>query len=126
MACYIYNRTLSRNRKASPYKIWKGRKPNLNYLEVWRCLAFYRIPDQKRAKLGLRAIKGIFIGYVQNSKANRTIVLVSNTIVESRKVEFIENKFINDSTQFGIPQKDTEVSQRNKLVFHILLWRMSL
>ena len=111
-ACHIHNRTPSRNRKVSPYEIWKGRKPNLNYLKVWGCLAFYRVPDQKRTKLGPRAIKGIFIGYAQNSKAYRILDSVSNSVVESREVEFIENKFINDSTpNLEYPQKDTEVSQ---------------
>ena len=63
MTCHIYNRIPSRNRKVSPYEIWKRRKPNLNYLKVWGCLAFYLVPNQKRTKLGPRAIKGIFIGY---------------------------------------------------------------
>ena len=82
----------------SPYEVWKDRKPNLIYLRVWGCIAFYRIHDPKSSKLGPRGIKSVFVGYAENSKAYRLLNLDSNVIVESRDVEFIENKFINDTT----------------------------
>uniref|UniRef100_A0A2N9HAW2 Uncharacterized protein n=1 Tax=Fagus sylvatica TaxID=28930 RepID=A0A2N9HAW2_FAGSY len=69
--------------------------------------AYFRVPDPKRTKLGSRAIKSVFVGYVVNSKAYRLLDLSSNTIVESRDVEFIENKFINDSQ---IEPKQTQQS----------------
>ena len=55
------------------------------------------MPDPKRTKLGPRGIKSVFVGYAENSKAYRLLDLSSNVIVESRDVEFIENKFSNDS-----------------------------
>ena len=72
-------------------------KPNLSYFKVWGCIAYFRVLDPKRTKLGPRAIKNVFAGYAVNSKVYRLLDLSSNTIVESRDVEFIENKFINDS-----------------------------
>ena len=42
-----------------------------------------------------------------NSKAYKLLDLSSNTIVESRDVEYIENKFIND---FQIEPKQTQES----------------
>uniref|UniRef100_A0A2N9HGJ4 Uncharacterized protein n=1 Tax=Fagus sylvatica TaxID=28930 RepID=A0A2N9HGJ4_FAGSY len=69
--------------------------------------AYFRVPDPKRTKLGPRAIKSVFVGYAVNSKAYRLLDLSSNTIVESRDVEFIENKFINDSQ---IEPKQTQES----------------
>ena len=65
----------SRKFKVSPYELWKGRKPNLGYLRVWGCLAFYRVTDPKRTKLGPRAIKSVFVGYAENSKAYRLLDL---------------------------------------------------
>uniref|UniRef100_A0A2N9GRF5 CCHC-type domain-containing protein n=2 Tax=Fagus sylvatica TaxID=28930 RepID=A0A2N9GRF5_FAGSY len=73
-------------------------------------LRFYptlEFQDPKRTKLGPRAIKSVFVGYAVNSKAYRLLDLSSNTIVESRDVEFIENKFINDSQ---IEPKQTQES----------------
>ena len=40
--------------------------------------------------------KSVFVGYAKNSKTYRLLDLSSNTLVESRDVEFIENKFSKD------------------------------
>ena len=95
-ACYIHNRITSRVIPTSPYELWKGRQPNLDYLRVWGCVAYYRTPDPKRSKLGDRARKSVFIGYAQNSKAYRLLDDESGVVVESRDVEFFEDKFSKD------------------------------
>nr|KAJ0225474.1 hypothetical protein LSAT_V11C100003670 [Lactuca sativa] len=95
-ACYAHNRITSRVIPTSPYELWKGRKPNIDYLKVWGCVAYYRTPDPKRTKLGARANKSIFIGYAQNSKAYRLLDIDSGVVVESRDVEFFEDKFSKD------------------------------
>ena len=81
-ACHVHNRIPSRKFKVSPYELWKSRKPNLGYPRVWGCLAFYRVTDPKRTKLEPRAIKSVFVGYAENSKAYRLLDLDSNVIVE--------------------------------------------
>lgn len=97
-ASHVHNRFPSLKSRISPYEIWKSRKPNLSYLRVWGCVAYYRVPDNKRTKLGPRALKSVFIGYAENSKAYRLLDISSNVIVESRDVEFFEDKFLKDST----------------------------
>ena len=47
-ACHLHNRIVSSKTNVWSYEIWKGRKPNLGYLKVWGCLAYYRVPDPKR------------------------------------------------------------------------------
>lgn len=56
----------------------------MNYLKVCDCLASYRVPNLKETKLGLRAIKNIFVGYAKNSKIYRLLDLKSNDIIETR------------------------------------------
>ena len=90
----MHNRIPSKKTKTSPYEIWKGRKLNLSYLRVWRCIAYYRVPDPKRTKLGPRALKSVFVGYAKNSKAYRLLDKDLNVIVESRDVEFLETIFL--------------------------------
>ncbi|GJS19855.1 retrovirus-related pol polyprotein from transposon TNT 1-94 [Tanacetum coccineum] len=63
-ACHIHNRITSRVIPTSPYELWKGRKPNLDYVRVWGCVAYYRTPDPKRSKLGSR---DKFSNVVENS-----------------------------------------------------------
>ena len=48
-------------------------------------------------------MKSVFVGYAENSKAYRLLDLSSNTMVESRDVEFIEDKFSKDSMDALIP-----------------------
>ena len=59
--------------------------------------------DPKRTKLGPRAIKSMFVGYAENSNAYRLLDLSSNTVVESRDIEFIEDKFNKDFMDAMIP-----------------------
>nr|GEZ39199.1 retrotransposon protein, putative, Ty1-copia subclass [Tanacetum cinerariifolium] len=95
-ACHIHNRITSRMIPMSPYELWNGRKPNLDYLRVWGCLAYYRTPKPKWSKLGARGIKSVFVGYVKNSKACSLLDENSGVIIESRDVELFEDKFSKD------------------------------
>ncbi|GJY60196.1 zinc finger, CCHC-type containing protein [Tanacetum coccineum] len=47
---------------------------------------------------GNRGLKSVFVGYAKDSKSYRCLDLDSNVIVESRDVDFFENKFCHDST----------------------------
>ena len=91
--CHLHNEILSRKSKISPYEFWKGRKYTLNYLRIWGCLAYYKILDIRRTKLGTIALKSVFVDYAENSKAYRCLDLDSNIIVESRDMESLEDKF---------------------------------
>ncbi|KAI5350435.1 hypothetical protein L3X38_003326 [Prunus dulcis] len=91
--------TLKDNEK-TPYKLWKGRSPNLRILKVWGCLAKVLIPDPKRKKIGPKTIDAVFLGYAKNSSANRFLVINSevkevanNTIMEARDATFFEDSF---------------------------------
>ena len=50
-ACHVHNRVLSKKIQTFPYKLWNGMKFNLSYFKVWRCVAYFRVPDSKRTKL---------------------------------------------------------------------------
>ena len=127
-SCHLINRIPSKKIHTSPYEIWNGRKPNIKYFKVWGCVAYYRLPDSQRKKLGSRGIKSIFVGYPQNSKAYRLLDLESNVIVESIHVEFFENTFVQDNiiydgidiphsteNQNNIPTSDPSSSKRKEL-----------
>ena len=51
--CHVHNRVPSKKIKVSPYELWNGRKPNLDYIKMWGCFAFYsfyRVVDKKKKK----------------------------------------------------------------------------
>jgi hypothetical protein len=98
-ACYILNKIPQKKSKVTPYELWKKRKPNLSYFEVWGCRAIVRLPEPKIKKLGHKAIEYIFLGYAQHSKGHRFLVVESNlsvevnTVIESKDAEFYEHRF---------------------------------
>nr|KAJ0189986.1 hypothetical protein LSAT_V11C800452370 [Lactuca sativa] len=94
--CYVHMRITSRAIPTNPYELWKGRKLNLDFLKVWRCVTYYWTPDPKRTKLGARANKSIFIRYAHNIKAYQLLDIEPSAVVESRDVEFFEANFSKD------------------------------
>ena len=79
--------------KIVPYEMWRGHKPNLGYLRVWGCLAFVRLADPKRPKLGERVTTCAFLGYALHSTTYRFFDIENNIIFESGDAIFHENKF---------------------------------
>ncbi|GKB19883.1 zinc finger, CCHC-type containing protein [Tanacetum coccineum] len=83
----------------TPYDLWTKRKPNLNYLRVWGCMAIVRLPNPKLKSLGERGIECIFVGYAKHSKAFRFYVIqpndsvLINSIIELKDAIFDENGF---------------------------------
>ncbi|KAJ9547395.1 hypothetical protein OSB04_019938 [Centaurea solstitialis] len=116
-ACYIHNRITSRVIPTSPYELWKGRKPEIDYMKVWGCVAYYRTPDPKISKLGDRAIKSIFVGYAMNSVAYKFLDNESGVIVESRDADFFEDKFLKDSENtnpISVPSTSRDVPKPSR------------
>nr|GEW85284.1 hypothetical protein [Tanacetum cinerariifolium] len=97
-ACYILNRVPSKMSIKTPYELWNQKTPKLYYFRIWGCRAIVRLPESKKRKLGDKGIECIFLGYVQNSKAYRFIVVEPNdqisvnTITESRDARFNKNR----------------------------------
>ena len=118
-AYHIHDRISSIKLKVSLYELWKKRKINFNYLKVWCCLTFYRVPNPKMIKLGPRTLKGNFVGYAENSKAYRILDSSSNVIMESRDTEFIKNKFQTDSNSISelINNSEIEIELTNNASF---------
>ena len=112
-ACHILNRIPMKKNDMSPYELWRGRKPNIGYFKVWGCLAYCKKTEPNRTKLGSRAIKCAFVGYANNSKAYRLLDVESNVVIESREVEFFENKLYGDNSQSSTPLGENILYENN-------------
>ena len=112
-ACYILNRVPHKKLDKTPYELWKGFAPNLNYLKVWGCLAKVAYPDFKKTNIGPKTFDCVFIGYAQNSAAYRFMCLNDNSICESRDVEFFELVFpLNKSiVDHAAPSRNDLISE---------------
>jgi hypothetical protein len=77
----------------------------LGYFRVWGCLAFVRLTDTKRPKIGVRTTTCAFLGYAKNSTAYRFLDIQNNIIFESSEAIFHEEKFPFKSKNSGGEKK---------------------
>ena len=68
-------------------------KTRSSKLRVFGCAAIALIPDNKRQKLSDRALKCVFLGYLDNSTGYLLFDLTNNLSIESRDVWFNEEEF---------------------------------
>ena len=55
--------------KKTPYKLWKGRKPNVKYFRIFGSTCFILKDRENVGKFDSRNDEGIFLGYSSTSKA---------------------------------------------------------
>ncbi|KAL4377627.1 hypothetical protein GQ457_02G041370 [Hibiscus cannabinus] len=90
-AVYILNISPTRAvPNQTPYEVWTGRRPRVSHLRIFGCVAYTLINTPIRSKLDNKALKCVFVGYCNNSKAYRLFNPLSGKIVISRNVIFNE------------------------------------
>jgi hypothetical protein len=98
-AVHILNRVPSKLVPKTPYEIWTGRKPTLNYLHMWGCPAEAKLFNPSIEKLDPKTVSCHFIGYSDKSKGfrfYRSNIYIK--IVETRHTIFLEDEVIREST----------------------------
>ena len=74
IACHIVNRVYFRlGTKKTPYKLWKGMKPNVKYIRIFGSTCFILKDKENVGKFDTRSDEGIFLGYSSTSKAYRVL-----------------------------------------------------
>jgi len=89
-ASYVLNKTLIRhNLKKNPYKLYRGRKPDISHLRVFGYKCFIMNNDKDNlGKFDPKSDEGIHIGYVINGHAYRVYNKRLLTVEESMHVVF--------------------------------------
>ena len=105
VACTVYLSNRSPTRSVwgkTPQEAWSGRRPDVSHLRVFESVAHVHIPYEKKAKLGDKSGKFIFVGYDQSSKGYKLYNPDNNKIVISRDVIFNEER----EWDFGVCKKE--------------------
>ncbi|HVX00707.1 MAG TPA: reverse transcriptase domain-containing protein, partial [Candidatus Babeliaceae bacterium] len=69
-ASYLRNRSPSNAvQSITPYEGFWGRRPKVDNIRVFGCVAWVHVPDEKRTKLEPKGLECIFVGYSDESKA---------------------------------------------------------
>jgi len=91
-AVYIKNRVTSRSRPIgkTPFELWTGNKPNVSHMRVFGS-TFLVVLHKSHidGTFGDKAVKGVFLGYPDGSKAYKVILDVGK-VVKARSVVFAE------------------------------------
>ncbi|XP_021731349.1 uncharacterized protein LOC110698260 [Chenopodium quinoa] len=101
-ACYILNRVTIRTIiNKTPYKLFRGRKPNISHLRAFGCKCFVHNNGKKNlGKFDERSEEAIFLGYASDSKAYRVYNKSSMCVEESIHIIFDEvNQFVSVQEQ---------------------------
>ncbi|PWA94574.1 ribonuclease H-like domain, Reverse transcriptase, RNA-dependent DNA polymerase [Artemisia annua] len=92
-AIYILNRVPTRALEdKTPYEALYNRKPNLEYLRIFGCIAYAKITIPNLKKLEDRSIPMIYLGVEEGSKACSLYDPVEKKKHVSRDVKFMETK----------------------------------
>jgi hypothetical protein len=102
-AVYLLNRSSTKALdNMTPFEAWHGKKPKVNHLKVFGCLAHVKVVGPNVNKLSDRSKKMIFIGYESGTKGYRLFDPTTNSLVISRDVVFEENVTWDwDNTRYG-------------------------
>ena len=92
-ATYLINRVATRvlNLK-TPYEMLKDKRPNIEHVRIFGCVAYAKIESTHLKKLDNRSRMLIHLGTEPGSKAYRLVDPTSRRIVVSRDVVFDEDK----------------------------------
>jgi len=105
--------TFRKNKNKTPFELFFGMKPNINYLRIFECVAYYHVPKQKRDKMSLSGKIGIMVGYARERCGYRIYVPKTGKVLEERSVNF--NK--NDSGARLIDENDKDNNEYHLLTY---------
>lgn len=116
--CYTINRVYFRpGMKKTSYEIWKGKRLNIQYFDIFGARCFILNDREPRWKFEPKSDEGIFLGYSPNSHAYRVYNKRSRNIMEYVNV-VVDDR--GESTKFwshtgndaDIPSEDMSTSSQ--------------
>jgi transposase InsO family protein len=95
-AVYLLNRAPTKSVVGmTPYEAWYGRKPSVDHLHTFGCVAHVKTVAGHTSKLADRSTPMVMIGYEAGSKAYRAYNPMNKKLVVTRDVVFEEEKSWN-------------------------------
>nr|GEY85236.1 hypothetical protein [Tanacetum cinerariifolium] len=95
-AARILNMVLTKKVDKTPYEVWHEQAPKMSYLKVCECEALVKRDTlTKPDKLEPRALKCIFVGYLEKTMGYSFYYPPENKVIVARNVEFFENDVID-------------------------------
>ncbi|KAI3523596.1 hypothetical protein L1887_01838 [Cichorium endivia] len=110
---YVLNRAYTKALKeVTPYEMWTGRKPSIEHLRVFGCVAHMKVAKNHLKKLDERSIKLVHLGVEKGTKAYRLLDPNSGKMYVSRDVVF-------DEQQNWIWEKNAKIKKTPEITFTV-------
>ena len=107
-ACHTVNRVYLRpSTKKTPYKLWKGRKPNVKYFKIFESTYFILKDRENVGKFDSWSDERIFLDYSSTSKAYR--VYNERTMKVMETVNVVIDESSDSSSKKGIEEFPKEI-----------------
>lgn len=100
------NRLMNKKLKKTPLELFFEKKPNYSDMHEFGTEVYVKVPDEKRRKLDVKAVKGIYVGHDEASKGYRIADPKSHKITVSRDVVFLNRKASKDFNADNLIQID--------------------
>ena len=78
----------------TPFKGWRGHKPNATHFTIFGLRAWVRIPIEKRKDLQPQSQECLFVGYSKDSKGYKLINFSTKKSFIERSVQFQEEPLV--------------------------------
>jgi hypothetical protein len=118
IAAHIINRVSSKSVSKTPYELWTGRNPSINYLLVWDFSTEVKIFNSQLGKLNPKTISCHFIGYPDKSKGYRFYCPEPTTkFVDTRYIVFLECDISSSLREINLEEIRTYVPQMTHVDF---------
>ncbi|GJU07616.1 putative ribonuclease H-like domain-containing protein [Tanacetum coccineum] len=92
-ACYVQNKILVvKPHNKTPYELFRGLKPDLNFMRPFRCHVTILNTLDNLGKFGGKSDAGFFVGYSLSSKAFRVYNTRTRRVEENLHIGFLKNK----------------------------------
>ena len=106
---YVQNRSLHQALDfKTPEEFFTGKKPHVSHFRIFDCPVYFHVPKWKKNKLEASRKKGIFVSYIESSKAYRIYVPDQRDVEVSRDVIFDEDTALGKARDLPIPRKDND------------------
>jgi len=115
-ACHIIKRVYLRPKtNKTPYEIWRGKKPTVNYFRTFGSKCYILRDRENIGKFDPNSDEGIFLGYSSNSRAYRvfnkrteTVMESINVVIDDEEVERPSSKEENQLVSVDPPVTSTD------------------
>ena len=105
-AAHVLNLAPTKAAPNTPYEMWTGKKPSLNYLRVWGCPAEAKVFNPQLKKLDPKIVSCFFVGYPHRGKGYRFYCPGHTTrYVETRQAVFFEDNEVTEIRKIDLEEK---------------------